>query len=124
MQAAAHHGIDNLYAIMDVNRQQCDGAMSSVMGVRDIRQKFLTFGAAVAEIDGHDINAMRQAVREKHDGKPLIILANTSLYQGMDFLKKRFPRLHYVRFTSEAERAEMNHNIAAQLGIAPVEYSN
>jgi transketolase len=33
IQCAAHHGIDNLYAIMDVNRQQCDGAMNSVMEV-------------------------------------------------------------------------------------------
>ena len=28
---------------------------------------------------------------------------------------------HYVRFTSEAERAEMNDAIAAELGVAPVD---
>ena len=31
----------------------------------------------------------------------------------------RFPRLHYVRFKSDEERARMNLEIAAELGIAP-----
>lgn len=122
VQAAAHHGIDNLWAIMDVNRQQCDGAMDSVMTVGDIATKLRDFGAVVVEIDGHDLAAMRQARAEPHEGRPLIILAHTSPYRGMSFLERRFPRLHYVRFKSEAERAEMNRAIAAELGIAPIAY--
>src|SRR5690606_34806918 len=122
VQAAAHHGIDNLWAIMDVNRQQCDGAMDSVMTVGDIATKLRDFGAVVVEIDGHDLAAMRQARAEPHEGRPLIILAHTSPYRGMSFLERRFPRLHYVRFKSEAERAEMNRSIAAELGIAPIAY--
>jgi transketolase len=124
VQAAAYHRIDNLHAIMDVNAQQCDGAMSSVMEVGDIKAKFEIFGARVVEIDGHDIEAMRRAVREPHPGKPLVILAHTSPYHGMTFLKRRFPRLHYVRFKSEEERAEMNRSIAEELGIAPIEYGH
>jgi len=124
VQAAAHHGIDNLWAIMDVNRQQCDGAMDDVMRVGDIRQKFIDFGAVCVEIDGHDLEAMRQAKAEKHDGKPLIILAYTSPTQGMSILERRFPRLHYVRFKSEDERAEYNQAIAAELGITPIDYAH
>jgi transketolase len=121
VQAAAHHGIDNLYAIMDVNRQQCDGAMDSVMNVGNIAQKLQDFGAAVVEIDGHDIEAMRRAARMPHPGKPLIILASSSPFRGMRFLERRFPNLHYVRFKSEEERNEMNAAISAELGIAPIE---
>ncbi len=124
VQAAAHHGIDNLLAIMDVNDQQCDGAMSSVMEVGDIRTKFLNFGAACVEIDGHDLGAMRDAVREPHAGKPLIILARTNPFHAMPILEERFPRLHYVRFKSEEERARMNVSIAKDLGIAPIEYAH
>jgi transketolase len=108
VQAAAHHGIDNLWALMDVNDQQCDGAMDSVMEVRDIAAKFRTFGAVCVEIDAHDLDAMRQAKAEPHEGQPLIILARSSPTKGMSFLQRRFPRLHYVRFKSEDERAEMN----------------
>lgn len=121
VQAAAHHGIDNLWAIMDVNRQQCDGAMDSVMTVGDIATKLRDFGAVVAEVDAHDLDALRQAKATPHEGRPLIILAHSSPTKGMEFLRRRFPRLHYVRFKSEAERAEMNVAIAAELGIAPVD---
>lgn len=124
VQAAAFHRIDNLYAIMDVNDQQCDGAMASVMEVGDIRRKFIEFGAHCVEIDGHDLDAMRAAVQEPHEGKPLIILARTSPFHTMPILQERFPRLHYVRFKSEDERARMNASIADALGVDPVEYAH
>ena len=124
IQAARYHGIDNLHAIMDVNDQQCDGAMSSVMEVGDIRRKIIEFGGACVEIDGHDIDAMRQAVNEPHEGRPLIILARTSPFNAMPILEERFPRLHYVRFKSEDERARFNTSIAADLGVDPVDYAH
>lgn len=124
VQACAHHGIDNVFAIMDVNNQQCDGAMSSVMEVGDIRAKFLSFGATCVEIDGHDLSAMRDAVKEPHVGKPLIILARTNPFHSMSILEERFPRLHYVRFKSEEERARMNISIAKDLGIDPIDYGH
>lgn len=120
VQAAAHHEIDNLYAIMDVNRQQCDGAMDSVMRVGDIARKLDDFGVAVVEIDGHDLEAMRRAVKTPHPRKPLIILAHSSPFRGMRYLERRFPRLHYVRFSSEEERSEMNAAISAELKISPI----
>lgn len=123
VQAAAHHRIDNLYAIMDVNRQQCDGAVESVMSVGDIARKLEDFGAVVVEIDGHNIEAMRRAVETTHQYKPLIILAHSSPFKGMRFLERRFPHLHYVRFKSEEERTEMNAAISAELGIAPIQFN-
>lgn len=122
IQASVHHGIDNLWAIMDVNNQQCDGAMKDVMDVGQVAKKINSFGAKAIEIDAHDISAMNDAKKEKHEGVPLIILAHSSPYQGMSFLKKRFPRLHYVRFKSQEERAEMNLSIANELGIEPIIY--
>jgi transketolase len=121
VQAAAHHRIDNLWALMDVNDQQCDGAMSDVMAVGDIAAKFRAFGAVCVEADAHDLAALRAARTTPHAGRPLVILARSSPTRGMEALRRRFPRLHYVRFTSEAERAEMNEAIAAELGVAPVD---
>ena len=65
---------------------------------------------------------MKDAKNENHEGVPLIILAHSSPYKGMSFLKKRFPRLHYVRFKSEKERSEMNISIANELGVKPINY--
>ncbi len=122
IQCCAHHKIDSVKAIMDVNRQQCDGAMDSVMEVGDIRAKMEQFGAVVAECDAHDLNAMRDAARTPHAGKPLIILAHSNPFHAMPILEERFPRLHYVRFKSEEERARMNTSIADALGVDPIDY--
>tara|TARA_B100001248_G_scaffold122392_1_gene91602 strand:+ start:277 stop:1197 length:921 start_codon:yes stop_codon:yes gene_type:complete len=122
LQVSVFYELENLWAIVDVNEQQVDGAMSDVLNIGDINKKINSFGAKCIEIDGHDINAMRQAKKEKHDGKPLIILARTSPYKGMSFLKTRFPRLHYVRFKSEEERTKMNIEISKELGIDPIKY--
>lgn len=122
IQACAHHKIDNVKAIMDVNRQQCDGAMNSVMEVGNIAQKMEDFGAKVVKVDGHKLDEIRDAARTPHRGKPLIILANSSPFRGMPSLQLRFPRLHYVRFKSERERAEMNKDIARSLGIDPIDF--
>jgi transketolase len=124
VQAAAFHGIDNLYAIMDVNDQQCDGAMSSVMEVGDIEAKFRNFGAVCVEVDGHDLAAIRDASKEPHEGRPLIILARTSPFHAMPILEERFPRLHYLRFKSEDERARFNVSIAKDLGVEPIDYAH
>ena len=123
VQACAFHGIE-VKAIMDVNDQQCDGAMSSVMEVGDIRTKFINFGAACVEVDGHDLGAIRDAANESHAGQPLIILARTNPFHTMSILEERFPRLHYVRFKSEEERARFNVSIAADLGVAPIDYAH
>ena len=50
------------------------------------------------------------------------ILAKTSPYKGMNHLKTRFPKLHYVRFKSEDERIKMNHEISKELGIDTIDY--
>ena len=121
VQAAAFHRIDNLWAIMDVNRQQCDGAMDSVMEVGDIAAKLRQFGAVVAEVDAHDLAALREAAATASRGtaadRPRAFLADA----GDGVPRRRFPRLHYVRFKSESERREMNVAIAAELGVAPVD---
>jgi len=95
-----------------------------VMGVGDLKAKFTAFGAVAVEVDAHDLGAIRQAATVPHEGRPLIILAQSSPYQGMQHLSKRFPRLHYVRFKSKAERDEMNQAIAAELGIQPVVFDS
>ncbi len=51
----------------------------------------------------------------QHETGALVILANTNPYQGMDYLKKRWPRLHYVRFKSVEEAQELETAIRQQL---------
>lgn len=117
LAALAYHRIDNIRVIVDVNRQQCDGAMSSVLDLGDLPGRVSAFGVTCRSVNGHDLDALRAAADSAEPGKPLIVLANTSPFQGMNFLRKRFPRLHYVRFKSRDEREEMKLALAAELGV-------
>ncbi|WP_127144391.1 transketolase [Pelagibacterium montanilacus] len=119
--AMNYHGIDNVGVIVDVNSQQCDGAMSSVLDLGDLAGRVASFGATVQSVDGHDLDVLRKATSAFEPGKPLFVLANTSPFQGMSHLKKRFPRLHYVRFKSAEEKQDMQTEIARELGISETE---
>ena len=118
LAALSYHRIDNVRVLVDVNRQQCDGAMSTVLDLGDLPGRVAAFGATCRSVDGHDLDALRTAAGSAEPDKPLVILANTSPFKGMNFLQKRFPRLHYVRFKSQDEREEMKLALAAELGVA------
>jgi transketolase len=114
-QMMHHYHLNNMAVIYDVNGQQCDGAMDAVMKMDPIADKLKAFGARVIEIDGHDIDAVYRAGKIVPETGPLVILARTSPFQGMDYLKKRFPRLHYVRFKTREEARRLETAVRQQL---------
>jgi transketolase len=114
-QIIRHYNLNNIAIIVDRNRQQCDGAMDTVLNLGAIAEKLTAFGSHVIEVDGHDILAVQKAATTQPKTGALIILANTNPYQGMDYLKKRMPRLHYVRFKSAQEAQELETAIRQQL---------
>lgn len=109
----AHHRIDSVTAIIDVNGQQCDGLMGSVMQIEPIADRLRAFGATVHEIDGHDIAALRAASADREIGKPTFIIARTDPKRGMPVLANREPFFHYVRFSSLAEREQYRDALEA-----------
>ena len=102
--ALAHHRIDNLTAIIDVNGQQCDGPMGSVMTIEPVAERLRAFGAVAHDIDGHDPKALRAACAAREPGRPTFIVARTDPSRGLALLQERAPGLHYVRFSSAAEQ--------------------
>ena len=60
--AAPHFGVSNLTAIVDYNHLQTDGTTEEVMDTGDVRAKFEAFGWDAVEIDGHDMNAVVDAL--------------------------------------------------------------
>ena len=59
--AAAKHRLANLVAIVDYNKLQSYGATDQVMPLEPLADKWRSFGFAVREVDGHDVEALRQA---------------------------------------------------------------
>ena len=111
IMSMAFHKIGNIKIVVDVNGQQVDGRTADVMNLEPLCDKFTAFGARAEQVDGHDLTAMRAALETPHDDRPLVVLARTSPYQGMEVLEERFPHLHYVRFKDEAERGRYRQQL-------------
>ncbi len=103
-QALSFHKLDSIRVIVDVNKQQCDGPMDSVMTIDPLGDRLRAFGAHVVEVDAHDLAAMDAALDQAQPGKPLVILANSNPSMGIPLLEERRPILHYLRFSSDEER--------------------
>ena len=67
------------------------------------------------EINGHDIEAIYKAAEVHPRQGALVILAYTNPCQGMDYLGKRRPKLHYIRFQSDDAVKELEDAIRKQL---------
>jgi len=86
---AAHHGLENLVAIVDENGLQIDGACNEVMCLGGIAQKFSAFGWRTFECDGHDVEQFHETVlaAREHRGGPAVVVAKTVKGKGVSFME-------------------------------------
>jgi transketolase len=86
---SAHFSLDSLLLLVDRDGRQMEGATEDIMSLEPVRDKFLAFGWAVEECDGHDFASMREARARlgSRRGKPGCIVANTVLGKGVSFLE-------------------------------------
>jgi transketolase len=73
------------------------------MNINPLDERLSAFGARVITVDGHDVEALAAAGAYRNDGRPLVVLAYTDPCRGLELLRARAPRLHYLRFNSDAE---------------------
>lgn len=87
----AHHKVDNLIAIVDLNFQQIDGPTEEIMSTRELDEKFAAFGWDVLTCDGNDmtalLNTLQGAKQNCHHSKPQVILMRTEMGKGVDFME-------------------------------------
>ncbi len=86
---AAHHQLDNLVAIVDYNKIQSFGSVGEVIRLEPLAEKWHAFGWATREIDGHDHQAIAEALRMvPHErGKPTAVVAHTVKGKGVSFME-------------------------------------
>lgn len=89
--AAPHYQLDNLCVIIDQNGLQIDGEVAKVMNVGPLGPKFLAFNWHVLEVDGHDLEAIAQALAnaEQTKGQPTAIIARTVKGKGVPFFEHK-----------------------------------
>ncbi len=89
--SAGHYGLDHVIAFVDHNHLQIDGNNNEVMTVNPIEDKFRAFGWNVMTIDGHDFDAISDAVdaAKASSGKPTLIVAETIKGKGVSFMENQ-----------------------------------
>ena len=97
--SASHWKLDNLIAIIDVNNQQADGHSSEVLAFEPIVDRWQAFGWFTQRVDGNDIDALVSAfdAARNHTGaQPRVIICDTKMGKGVDFLETR-EKTHFIR---------------------------
>ena len=90
MWAGAHH-LDNLTVIVDNNNLQIDGTVEEVCSPYPIDKKFEAFNFHVININGNDMEEIRNAFAEakKVKGMPVVIIAKTTKGKGVSFMENQ-----------------------------------
>lgn len=102
---APHYQLDNYTAIIDCNNLQGYGRATELCRYEPIKHKWEAFGWHVTEINGHDHDAIRSALREDPHGKPKMIIARTTKGKGVSFMENKLIWHYYVVTDAHKETA-------------------
>ena len=94
----AHHDLDNVTAIVDVNALQADGPTAGVLGTEPVTDKWQAFGWHAVRVDGNDIAALVDGFDEvrAHRGSPSVLICDTRIGSGVPLLETR-EKAHFMR---------------------------
>ncbi len=104
----AHRKLENVTLVVDLNDLQIDGHVSEVNSLGDIDAKLEAFGWRVRHIDGHDLDALVDALswaRAYADG-PTAVVCDTVKGKGVSFMEDAVNWHGVAPKHDEAERAQ------------------
>jgi transketolase len=114
--ACAHHGLDNVTAIVDVNALQADGPTAGVLRTEPVLDKWRAFGWHATRVDGNDLTALVAAfdAAAAHTGSPSVIICDTRIGYGVPLLEQR-EKAHFMRVEThewDIARAQLDETYA------------
>ena len=105
---AAKHQLSNLTVLVDYNKQQTYGTIAEVQGLEPLVEKWESFGFAVREVNGHDIEELRSVLSNVpfESDKPSAIICHTVKGKGVSFTERNL-RWHHKAKVTEDEVASL-----------------
>lgn len=95
VMSAVNYQLDNLVVIIDDNRLQAMDSVEAIMGIQSWESKWVAFGFDVMEINGHNLEEIKQALlKENIDKRPRVIISHTIKGHGVSFMENA-PIWHY-----------------------------
>jgi transketolase len=82
--------IDNLVLVVDYNHKQIDGSIEDVCSLGNLHAKFEAFDWQIVEMQGNAMEdiilQMNEAKKLAHQSKPVVVIMNTEMGMGVDFM--------------------------------------
>ncbi len=118
---AGHAQLDNLIAIIDVNRLGQRGETMDAWNTAAYAERGRAFGWDVREIDGHDLDQIDQAYAwaTTAEGKPKLIVARTIKGKGVSFLEDKAGWHGKTLNKDEMERALQELGASPTITVRP-----
>jgi transketolase len=101
--AAAQFKLNNMITFVDNNGMQIDGTTDTIICVAPLAEKWSAFGWNAQCVDGHDIEAIHQAILQAKTvkDKPCVIILNTVKGKGVSFIEAMGPANHSMPVSEE-----------------------
>ncbi|TKK67017.1 transketolase [Ilyomonas limi] len=105
--SAAHYKLDNLCAIVDKNNLQITATTADVCNTDPLDEKWKSFGWAVKEVDGNDVEALKNVLSNLpfEAGKPSFLIAHTTKGKGVSYMENTLKWHHGVPSNEEYKQA-------------------
>ncbi len=100
---AAKHKLSNLTVIVDYNKQQSYSSTFEVLDLEPLADKWRSFGFAVLEADGHDVEALQSqfAKLPVAQDKPTVVICHTIKGKGVSFIEGNLSWHHKNKITND-----------------------
>ena len=113
--SAGKHKLSNLVALVDYNKIQSYGPTSVVQDMEPFLDKWRAFGFAAADVDGHDVEALRKLFKTLplEADKPTAIICHTVKGKGLPFAENK-AEWHHKSKVTDKEVAAMVEALGAR----------
>ncbi len=100
---ASKHRLNHLTVIIDYNKQQSYSTTHEVQELEPLVDKWKAFGFAVTEVDGHDVEALRNTFSRLplDPEKPSAVICHTIKGKGIKFVEGNLKWHHKNKATEE-----------------------
>ncbi|MBB5192352.1 transketolase [Silvimonas terrae] len=97
---ACHQKLGNLTVLVDHNRLQGFGNTTDVASMAPLTERLAGFAAEIIPAPGHDLAAIRSALATPTNGRPRILVLDTTKGHGVSFMENRM-EWHYLPLNPE-----------------------
>ncbi len=110
---AGKHTLSNLTVLIDYNKIQSAGFTRDIQDMEPMADKWRAFNFDVEEVDGHDVAALRSALKKSNNsGKPKALICHTVKGKGFSFTENE-PKWHHQSGIKPEVFAKMEEELKA-----------